>query len=280
MIVADLTPIENSIRWSSRMPNAAMHVAKTGVSAQQLRMQVIANNLANVNTTGFKKDRVNFESLLYQVKKISGAQTSEGTDSASGLSLGTGVRVVNTQKQHSQGSLINTDNALDVAISGTGFFQVLLPDGRFGYTRDGSFSQNAEGVLVTSDGFVIQPEIGVPEDITSITVSADGSVNVNQPGQVEPVNIGQLQIGTFTNPRGLQPIGGNFLVETNASGVVQLSNPITNGVGKLVQGSLENSNVKVVQELVDMIETQRAYEVSSKTISASDEMMRYINQNL
>jgi len=262
------------------MSTSAMHVAKTGINAQQTRMQVIANNLANVNTAGFKRDRVNFESLLYQVHRNAGDQTSEATNLPSGLSVGTGVRVVNTQKLFTQGPLINTDNSLDLAIEGEGFLQVLLPDGRFGYTRDGALSRDAEGSLVTSSGFVVQPEIQVPDDITSINISSDGVVSVLVAGQTQPQEIGSLQLAKFSNPRGLQPIGENFLVETPASGAVVLGTPLQQGFGKIVQGSLENSNVNVVQQLVEMIETQRAYEVSSKTISSVDEMMRYINNNL
>jgi len=264
----------------SSMSNAAMHVAKTGVEAQQLKMQVIANNLANVNTTGFKKDRVSFETLVYQVKKMAGAQTSEGTEATSGLNVGTGTRVVSTVKLFAQGAISSTDNALDLAISGSGFFQIILPNGQFGYSRDGSFSRNSEGVLCTSDGFVLQPQITIPANVTNISIGGSGAVTVTLPGQNTPTNVGQIQLATFTNPTGLTPIGSNFLSETSASGPAALINPMENGSGQLIQGSLENSNVKVVQELVDMIETQRAYEVSSKAIKATDEMLRYINQNL
>ncbi len=262
------------------MSNAAMHVAKTGVEAQQLKMQVIANNLANVNTTGFKKDRVNFETLVYQVKKMAGAQTSEGTEATSGLNVGTGTRVVSTEKLFSQGAINTTDNALDLAISGAGFFQIILPNGQFGYSRDGSFSRNAEGILCTADGYVLQPQITLPPNVTNISIGGNGAVTVTLPGQNTPPNVGNIQLATFLNPAGLAPVGSNFMVETNVSGAANLNNPMQNGAGKLIQGSLENSNVKVVQELVDMIETQRAYEVSSKAITATDEMLRYINQNL
>ena len=262
------------------MPTSAMHVAKTGINAQQTKIQVIANNLANVNTTGFKRDRANFETLLYQVQRTAGEQTSDATALTSGLSVGTGVRVINTQKVFSQGSLINTDNALDIAIDGEGFFQVLLPDGRFAYTRDGTLSKNPEGTLTTSSGFVIQPEVVIPADVSSINISSDGFVSAIIAGETLPQEIGQLQLGKFANSRGLQPIGENFLVETAASGVPAIGAPLALGFGKLVQGSLEGSNVNVVQQLVDMIETQRAYEVSSKTISSVDEMLRYINNNL
>jgi len=258
----------------------AMHVAKTGLNAQQVRMQIISNNLANVNTNGFKKDRANFESLLYQVIKSSGAQTSVDTELTSGFSVGTGVSIVNANKLHSQGSIVSTDNSLDLAIDGGGFFQVLLPDGQIVYTRNGAFSRNDEGVMTTNSGFIIQPEIAIPAEATKINVSADGIVSVQVPGQVEAQEVGQLQLADFQNRRGLQPIGENFFVETIASGPPILENPFAAGFGKLVQGSLEASNVNVVQELVDMIETQRAYEVNSKAITSVDEMLRFVNSNL
>ena len=258
----------------------AMHVAKTGLNAQQVRMQIISNNLANVNTNGFKKDRANFESLLYQVIKSSGAQTSVDTELTSGFSVGTGVSIVNANKLHSQGSIVSTDNSLDLAIDGGGFFQVLLPDGQIVYTRNGAFSRNDEGVMTTNSGFIIQPEIAIPAEATKINVSADGIVSVQVPGQVEAQEVGQLQLADFQNRRGLQPIGENFYVETVASGPPILENPFAAGFGKLVQGSLEASNVNVVQELVDMIETQRAYEVNSKAITSVDEMLRFVSNNL
>ena len=258
----------------------AMHVAKTGLNAQQVRMQIISNNLANVNTNGFKKDRANFESLLYQVIRSSGAQTSVDTELTSGFSVGTGVNIVNSNKLHSQGSIVSTDNSLDLAIDGGGFFQVLLPDGQIVYTRNGAFSRNDEGLLTTNSGFIIQPEIAIPAEATKINVSADGIISVQVPGQVEAQEVGQLQLADFQNRRGLEPIGENFYVETIASGPPILENPFAAGFGKLVQGSLEASNVNVVQELVDMIETQRAYEVNSKAITSVDEMLRFVNSNL
>jgi len=243
-------------------------------------MQIISNNLANVNTNGFKKDRANFESLLYQVIRSSGAQTSVDTELTSGFSVGTGVSIVNSNKLHSQGSIVSTDNSLDLAIDGGGFFQVLLPDGQIVYTRNGAFSRNDEGVLTTNSGFIIQPEIAIPAEATKINVSADGIISVQVPGQVEAQEVGQLQLADFQNRRGLEPIGENFYVETIASGPPILENPFAAGFGKLVQGSLEASNVNVVQELVDMIETQRAYEVNSKAITSVDEMLRFVNSNL
>ena len=242
----------------------AMHVAKTGLNAQKVRMQIISNNLANVNTNGFKKDRANFESLLYQVIRSSGAQTSVDTELTSGFSVGTGVNIVNSNKLHSQGSIVSTDNSLDLAIDGGGFFQVLLPDGQIVYTRNGAFSRNDEGVLTTNSGFIIQPEIAIPAEATKINVSADGIISVQVPGQVEAQEVGQLQLADFQNRRGLEPIGENFYVETIASGPPILENPFAAGFGKLVQGSLEASNVNVVQELVDMIETQRLMKLIQK----------------
>lgn len=262
------------------MSTIAMHVAKTGLDAQQTRMQVISNNLANVNTTGFKRDRASFETLLYQTVRPAGAQTSESTATTAPYALGTGVRVLSTEKTFTQGALINTDNALDMAIDGQGFFQVLLPDGRIGYSRDGSFSMNADGTLTTDGGYLLQPEITIPQGALQIAISGDGIVSVQMPGEIEMQEAGQITLASFANPRGLDPIGENFLVETQASGPPVVASPQTDGMGRIVQGSLEASNVNVVQELVDMIETQRAYEVNSKSISASDEMMRFLSNKL
>ena len=262
------------------MSSSAMHVAQTGLDAQQTKMQIIANNLANVNTTGFKRDRANFESLLYQVIRSGGAETADGAMLTSSSTLGTGVHLVSTQKLYSQGSLVGTENSLDLAIDGQGFFQVLLPDGRIGYTRNGTFSRNSEGTLTTASGYTIQPEIQLPENVTEINIAQDGIVTVKVAGADEPQEVGQFTLASFTNPRGLQPVGETFAVETPASGAPIEGTPYQGGFGKLQQGYLESSNVNVVQQLVDMIETQRAYEVSSKSITAVDEMMRYINNNL
>ncbi|MEM8576950.1 MAG: flagellar basal-body rod protein FlgG [Pseudomonadota bacterium] len=262
------------------MSSNVMHVAKTGLNAQQLRIQVISNNLANVNTMGFKRDRPNFESLLYQTMRPAGAQTSEATQAIAPTNLGTGVRLVSTDKLHTQGALQTTGNALDLAIQGDGFFQVLLPDGQIGYTRNGIFSQNAEGIVTTMSGYVLQPEMQVPEGATSITVSRDGIVSATVPGDVEPQEIGQVTLAQFVNPRGLDPLGENFLGQTGASGAPIVSAPLEDGAGDLVQGALETSNVNVVQELVEMIEAQRAYEINSRSISASDEMMSYLTNQL
>lgn len=262
------------------MSSNAMHVAKTGLNAQQSRIQVISNNLANVNTTGFKRDRANFEDQLYQIYRPAGSQTSEATNLTSASALGTGVRMVNTEKLYTQGSLVDTGNSLDIAIDGQGFFQVLLPDGRTGYTRNGTFSQNAEGTLTTSSGYPVQPQINIPANTQQINVSADGIVSIMQAGQNQGQEIGQITVANFSNPRGLEPIGENFVVETAASGAAVVTTPLEAGTGKLVQGSLEASNVNVVQELVAMIEAQRAYEINSKSISAADEMMQYLSNKL
>ena len=262
------------------MSSSAMHVAKTGLNAQQHKMQVIANNLANVNTTGFKRDRANFESLLYQTIRSGGAQTADGNMLTSASTVGTGVNMVNTQKLYSQGSLISTENSLDVAVDGSGFFQVMMPDGRMGYTRNGTFSRDGEGTLTTSSGYVVQPQIQIPDNVSEINISSDGIVSVKVAGETQPQEVGQLTLANFANPRGLQPVGETFVVETPASGAPIEGAPLNGGFGKLVQGYLEGSNVNVVQQLVDMIETQRAYEVSSKSISSVDEMMRYLSNNL
>jgi flagellar basal-body rod protein FlgG len=260
--------------------NSALWAAKTGLDAQQTRMSVISHNLANVNTTGFKKDRAVFEDLLYQNVKQVGGSTSQDTVAPTGLSIGTGVRVVATEKNYTQGGLTNTGNSLDVAINGRGFFQVLMPDGSFGYTRDGSFKMSAEGELVTSSGYHVQPGITIPAGAQSITIGTDGIVSAQLAGQSAPTQIGTLQLTDFVNPAGLQPRGENMVVESAASGPAQTSTAGLNGLGTLQQGSLEGSNVNVVEELVNMIETQRAYEMNSKAISTTDQMLQYASNNL
>ncbi len=258
----------------------ALWIAKTGLDAQQTNMSVIANNLANVNTTGFKRDRAVFNDLIYQNLRQVGAQSSENTELPSGLMLGTGVRVVATQKEHSQGNIVQTGNSLDVAIQGKGYFQVLHPDGNLVYTRDGSFSLTADGVIVNTSGYELQPAMTVPTDATSLTIGSDGVVSVLQSGNSAPTQIGQIEVAYFVNPQGLEPIGDNLYRETNASGGVNTAIPGTDSTGTLIQGSLESSNVNVVEELVNMIETQRAYEMNSKAISTTDEMLAYVNQQL
>jgi len=258
----------------------ALWAAKTGLDAQQTRMSVISHNLANVNTNGFKKDRAVFEDLLYQNTKQVGAATSQDTVSPTGMNVGTGVRIVAVEKTYTQGNFTTTGNSLDVGVNGRGFFQVLMPDGSFGYTRDGSFKMSATGELVTSSGYKVQPGITIPQGAQSITIGSDGVVSALVAGQAAPTQIGTLQLTDFVNPAGLQPRGENLLSETAASGAAQTGNPGVSGLGLLQQGSLEGSNVNVVEELVNMIETQRAYEMNSKAISTTDQMLQYASQNL
>ena len=262
------------------MTNAALHVARTGLDAQSSRMRVIANNLANVNTTGFKRDRATFETLAYQTMTAPGAPASAENRYATGLSLGSGVQMTGTARVNSQGALATTDNPLDLAIEGDGFFQVTMPDGTIGYTRSGNFNLSAEGQIVTSDGMPIQPAIQVPEGAQTITVGADGTGSAQLAGETEPTQLGQIELARFVNPAGLAAKGGNLFTETAASGAAQVGPAAIDGRGSLRQGMLEGSNVNVVQELVDMIETQRAYEVNSKMISATDEMLKTANQQL
>jgi len=258
----------------------ALWVAKTGLDAQQTRMSVVSNNLANVNTTGFKRGRAVFEDLLYQNVTQAGGSTSQNTESPTGLSTGTGVRVVATEKSFTQGSALQTGNALDVLIQGRGFFQVLQPDGTLAYSRDGSFKVDSEGRLVTASGYEIQPSLTIPNDAQSITIGVDGTVEATLAGQTAPSSLGTLQLADFINPAGLQPKGQNLYLETVASGSPQVGDPGLDGIGTLEQGSLEGSNVNVVEELVSMIETQRAYEMNSKAIATSDQMLQYLNNNL
>ncbi|WP_420142139.1 flagellar basal-body rod protein FlgG [Sphingomonas sp.] len=262
------------------MTNAALHVARTGLDAQNAKMRVIANNLANVNTTGFKRDRAQFETLAYQAITAPGAPSSDQNKYATGLNLGSGVEVMGTARIDTQGSMQTTGNALDLAIEGNGFFQVLRPDGSTAYTRDGNFSLSAEGTIVTTDGMPVQPQIQIPDGAQSITIAADGTVSAQLQGQTEANVIGKLQIARFVNPAGLQAVGGNLLIETGASGAAQAGDAGIDGRGNIRQGNLESSNVNIVEELVDMIETQRAYEINSKMIKATDEMLQYANQNI
>ena len=262
------------------MSYAAMHIARTGLDAQDTRMRVISNNLANVNTTGFKRDRANFETLSYQVVTTPGAQSTSETKYATGLNLGTGVKVQGTSRIDTQGSMQQTGNSLDMMLDGDGMFQVQLPGGQLGYTRAGNFSRSAEGLLVTSEGYQVMPGITIPENATAVTVGTDGTVSATIPGQTEASQLGQIQVASFPNTAGLQSVGDNYLTETAASGAANLGVPGVEGRAKVRQGMLEASNVNVVQELVDMIETQRAYEVNSKMISATDDMLKYVNQNI
>jgi len=258
----------------------ALWAAKTGLEAQQTRMAVTANNLANVNTTGFKRGRAAFEDLLYQNVRQVGADAAQDTQLPSGLTVGTGVRVVATEKMYTQGSLQITNNALDVAINGRGFFQVALPDGTNAYTRDGNFKVNAQGELVTAGGYRVQPAISIPDGAQSVTIGNDGAVTVQLAGQVAPGQVGALQTVDFINPAGLQARGENLLLESAASGAPQAGTPGLNGLGSLQQGALEASNVNVVEELVAMIETQRAYEMNSKAIATTDKMLETLTTRL
>lgn len=260
--------------------NPALWIAKTGLEAQQTRMGVVANNLANVNTTGFKRDRAIFEDLLYQNVRQPGAQSSQDTTLPSGLMRGTGVRTVATEKIHIQGNLVETQNSMDVAVEGRGFLQILMPDGSIAYTRDGSLKLDAQGQIVTAGGYLVQPGITVPNGTLSLTIGVDGTVSAMTQGNAAPTQIGNLQLADFVNQAGLQPIGENLYLETTASGAPQAGNPGLNGLGTIIQGALESSNVNVVEEMVNMIETQRAYEINSKAVSTGDQMLQYINQNL
>lgn len=260
--------------------NKAMWVAMTGLEAQQTRMSVISNNLANVSTMGFKRGRAVFEDLLYQTVRQPGAQSSQDTQLPSGLMLGTGVRTVATEKIHTQGNIVQTNNSLDIAIQGRGFLQVLMPDGTQAYTRDGAFQVDSTGQLVTASGYLVQPAITVPSDAQSVTIGSDGTVTAQVPGQATPTTIGNIQLADFVNPAGLQPIGMNLFTESASSGAPITGNPGLNGLGTVVQGSLETSNVNVVEELVNMIEAQRAYEMNSKAISTSDRMLQFVTNNL
>lgn len=256
----------------------SLWTAKTGLEAQQAQMDVIANNLANVSTNGFKRQRAVFEDLMYQTLRQPGAQSSEQTTLPSGLQIGTGTRPVATERLHSQGNLNKTDASKDVAISGQGFFQVQMPDGNLAYTRDGSFQVDQNGQLVTNSGFPVQPAITVPPNALSITIARDGVVSVTQQGQTQPVQVGQLTLSTFINDAGLDSIGENLYQETQASGAPTDSNPGQNGAGLLYQGYVETSNVNVAEELVTMIQTQRAYEINSKAITTADQMLQKLTQ--
>ena len=258
----------------------SLYVAKTGLEAEQTRMDVIANNLANVNTTGFKGSRAVFQDLLYQNLTQPGAQSSQTTQYPSGLQLGTGVQPVATERLMTQGNLTQTGNSLDVAINGQGFFQVLEPDGTIAYTRDGTFQLNNQGQIVTASGYLLQPTVTIPASAQTITIGNDGTVSVTLPGQSAPQQVGSIQLANFVNPTGLQSIGDNLYLQTGSSGAPTTGQPTLNGLGSVQQGYLESSNVNVVAELVDMISTQRAYEVNSKAVQASDQMLQYVNNNL
>ncbi|MFJ2995071.1 flagellar basal-body rod protein FlgG [Pandoraea sp. NPDC087047] len=256
----------------------SLYIAATGMNAQQTNMDVISNNLANTSTNGFKKGRAVFEDLLYQTIRQPGAQSSQQTLLPSGLQLGTGVRPAATERIFTQGNLTSTNNAKDVAINGDGFFQVLMPDGTTAYTRDGSFQVDNNGQLVTASGYPIQPAITIPPNALSLTIARDGTVSVTQPGNTANVQIGTFQLATFINNAGLQSMGENLYAETAASGAPNVAQPGTNGAGVLNQNYVETSNVNVVEELVNMISAQRAYEINSKAVTASDQMLQRLTQ--
>ena len=256
----------------------SLWIARTGLDAQQTSMDVIANNLANVSTNGFKRARPVFEDLLYQTLRQPGAQSSQTSQIPSGLQLGTGARPVSTARIHTQGSLQQTGNDLDLAIDGPGFLQVLLPDGTTAYTRDGSFQKDNQGQVVTSSGYPLQPSETIPSNALSVTISRDGIVSVTQPGSSATTQVGTLQLATFVNVGGLQSIGENLFLETASSGAPTPNTPGSNGAGVLNQRYVETSNVNVAEELVSMIQTQRAYELNSKAISTSDQMLARLTQ--
>jgi flagellar basal-body rod protein FlgG len=260
--------------------NLALWAAKTGLDAQNTRMAVISNNLANINTTGFKAGRAAFQDLMYQNIRQVGAQSTQNTQYSTGLTLGTGVRIVGTSKDYTQGSVTQTNGSLDLSISGHGFLQITQPDGTIAYTRDGAFSLDNQGNVVTASGYPLQPAINIPAATQSVTVGNDGVVTITTATNPKGTQVGQIQLADFINEEGLQPIGNNLLVESAASGSPQVGTAGTNGLGTLQQGTLETSNVNSVTELVSMIECQRSYEMNSKAISTTDQMLQYLTTNL
>jgi flagellar basal-body rod protein FlgG len=260
--------------------HAALWVSKTGLTAQDKQLTTISNNLANASTAGFKRDRVVFEDLLYQIQRQPGAQSSQNTQLPTGLQLGTGVRVVSTQKQFSSGSLQVTDQPLDMAIDGRGFYEILQPDGDVAYTRNGQFHLSADGEIVNGEGLLLQPAITIPQETLSLTIGRDGTVSALVAGNSAPTQIGSIQLTDFINPAGLQAKGSNLFLETASSGSAQQGTPGTNGFGAIEQGSIENSNVNTVEELVNMITTQRTYEMNSKVIQTADQMLQFVSQNI
>lgn len=258
----------------------ALWVSKTGLEAQDLNLTTISNNLANVSTVGFKKDRAVFEDLLYQIQRQPGANSSADTRLPSGLQLGTGVRTAGTQKVFTTGSLELTDQPLDMAINGRGFFQIMMPDGTIGYTRNGMFHINQEGTIVNVNGYPLEPQIDIPELTNNLTISKDGIVQATMFGDPVPQELGQIETVDFINPAGLQAIGENLFFETVASGAPLVGIPSQEGFGTMEQGALENSNVEVVDELVKMITVQRAYEMNSKVVSTADQMLQFLVQTV
>lgn len=256
----------------------SLWTARTGLDAQQTQLDVITNNLANVATNGFKRSRAVFEDLLYQTLRQPGAQNTQENQISSGLQIGTGVRTVATERVFSQGSLQQTGNSFDMAIQGNGFFQVEQPDGTTAYTRDGSFQIDSEGNMVTASGYPLADNINIPADALTVTIGKDGTVSVVQAGAAAPIEVGAIQLATFINPGGLQAIGENLFVETGSSGVANPVQPGFDGAGVINQGYVETSNVNVAEELVSMIVTQRAYEINSRAIQTSDQMLGRLSQ--
>lgn len=255
----------------------ALYTAATGMAAQQTNMDITANNLANVNTTGFKKSRADFQDLLYQTLRIAGSTQAQGVTLPTGVQVGLGTRLAAVQKIFTQGDYQQTGNDLDMVIEGDGFFQVTLPSGEVAYTRDGSFKRDGTGRMVTSDGYPLSPEITLPADLTHISVGKDGTVSVTTAGQAEPQDLGQIELVKFLNPGGMESIGGNLYKKTSASGEPVPGTPGSDGMGTLGQGFVEMSNVKVIEEMVNLITAQRAYEVNSKSIQTADEMLSIAN---
>ncbi|WP_318478537.1 flagellar basal-body rod protein FlgG [Photobacterium leiognathi] len=258
--------------------HSALWVSKTGMAAQDTKMTAISNNLANVNTVGFKRDRVVFEDLFYSIQRQPGAQVDQLNQLPSGVQLGSGVRVVGTQKVFTQGNSQNTQQQLDLAVMGSGFFQIENSDGQVMYSRNGQFHVNSEGLMVNGQGLPLQPQIQIPEEANSISIGVDGIVTATLAGDPEPQELGQITLAKFINPAGLEAVGGNLYKETQASGQAQEIIGGTDGAGSLKQGALEGSNVQVVEEMVDMITTQRAYEMNAKVVSAADDMLKFVAQ--
>jgi flagellar basal-body rod protein FlgG len=256
----------------------SLHIAATGMAAQETQLEGVSNNLANINTNGYKRQRVEFQDLLYQTIRGAGTRTTEQTSSPTGIQLGSGVRVVATSRAFTQGSIVVTNSPLDVAIEGDGFFVVQRPDGTQAYTRAGALQRDAQGQIVTPEGYLLDPPIILPQDAENLSIGADGTVSAMMSAQAAPVEIGQLTIASFINPSGLHALGKNLFVPTGSSGEAQVGTPGSDGRGALLQGALERANVDVAEEMIGMITAQRAYEVNSKVVTAADEMLRAATQ--
>lgn len=260
--------------------NPALWISKTGLAAQDAKMSAISNNLANVNTTGFKRDRVMFDDLFYQTQRAPGAQLDQNNVAPTGIQYGTGVKIVGTQKEFSVGSMQITKQQMDVAITGQGFFQVETPDGDIAYTRAGNLQLNADGVVTNAAGLPLEPAIELPANTKELSIAKDGTVSATVGGETDPVELGQITLVNFVNPAGLEAVGGNLYRETAASGEAVEGVPGEDALGQLEQGTLEGSNVQVVEEMVDMITVQRAYEMNAKMVSAADDMLKFVTQSL